>query len=53
MAKKYEYIFLGIFILILSLIMYKSTHNIYGWLILYMPGSSFTLYGLYLIFRDL
>ena len=53
MSKNIEYLSLGIFIIILSLIVLNFTHNNYGWLILYIPGSAYTLYGLYLTFRDL
>jgi hypothetical protein len=50
MTKGPSRLFLGMFILILSLILYNLTGNALGWEVLFIPGSVIMLNGLYLIF---
>lgn len=43
--------FLGCFILILALILWRVTHSPWGWGVLFIAGSYFVLTGLYQILR--
>jgi membrane-bound ClpP family serine protease len=42
---------LGIFILILALIIWHTTNNFYGWLVLFIPGSIYIFRGLHGIIK--
>lgn len=52
MSKGVENLMLGIFILILSLFLWRITNNFDGWLFLFVSGSIFILMGLYRMFKD-
>jgi hypothetical protein len=43
MEKSIQDICLGIFILLLSLVIWRLTHNALGWVVLFLPGSYFIL----------
>ena len=40
-------IFQGLFGIILALFLWRATHNWWGWLALWLPGSAFILYGIW------
>jgi hypothetical protein len=44
--------FLGVFILGLSMVLWKVTQNPFGWFALFLPGAFFVCLGLYKILRD-
>lgn len=44
-------LFLGIFILILALLMWRATGNFWAWLLFWAPGSFYIMMGLVKIFR--
>jgi hypothetical protein len=47
-------LFLGIFILFLSIVVWRFTENFWGWIILFLPGAFYVVRGLYkLIHNDL
>lgn len=45
-------IILGIFILMLSLIMWKAEQNFWAWLALFIPGSFYVILGAIKGFRE-
>lgn len=42
---------LGTFVVILSLIMWRLTHEFLGWAVLFWPGSFYVLRGIWRLFR--
>jgi hypothetical protein len=44
-------LFQGIFILFLALLLWRATHSLIGWAVLFLPGAIYTLWGLYLVIR--
>jgi hypothetical protein len=47
--KSSAYIFNGLVAASLSLILWKTTGNVWGWLALFLPGCALILYGWYLL----
>jgi len=45
-------LFLGVFILILAMTLWRITGNFWGWLALFIPGAWFVVTGLVELFRD-
>jgi hypothetical protein len=52
MSKGANYTFRGIFVLGLSMALWKITGSFEGWATLFTPGSIFVVMGLYYIFMD-
>lgn len=52
MDKPLSSLVLGVFILILAMIMWRTTHSFLGWAVLYGPGAFYTIRGLCLIHRS-
>lgn len=52
MDREKSEIVLGIFILVLSLLMWRMTHVFIAWAIFFLPGAGFTFHGIYLRLRD-
>lgn len=50
MSKGVTRLALGVFITALSLAMWRITGNFYAWLVIFLPGSFYTLLGLYGVF---
>jgi hypothetical protein len=42
---------LGIFVLALSLLLWRLTSNFWGWAVLYAPGAYFVILGIVRIFK--
>ena len=42
----------GLCALIASLLIWKLTHNIWGWGVLFVPGSVFVVVGLWKVLKD-
>ena len=49
MGKGLSFLFLGVFILILALFMWRTTGSFAGWLVLFIPGSLYVFRGLCLV----
>jgi hypothetical protein len=52
MEKSQQNFLLGIFVLALSLIMWRATGSFIGWFVLFAPGSFFIFRGLYLAMKE-
>ena len=52
MTSAVQSLCLGIFILLLSLVMWRATGSYLGWAALFLAGSFYVLRGFYLIARD-
>jgi membrane-bound ClpP family serine protease len=51
-SKSVNCIFNGIVALSLSLIMWRYTGNLWGWLALFLPGAVLIFYGWYLSLKE-
>jgi hypothetical protein len=51
MSKGVSSTVMGMFILGLALIMWRSTLSLPGWAVLFVPGALLTLRGVYVIIR--
>jgi hypothetical protein len=47
MDRSARLIIKGMMILCLALLMWRLTHNVWGWLVFFLPGSGIMLYGIY------
>ena len=45
-------IFLGIFVVFLALLLWRATHNVWGWLVFFIPGTGYIVFGLVKVIRD-
>jgi hypothetical protein len=52
MGKAVSSLFIGIFILILALFIWRITENFWGWLALFLPGAFYVFWGIRLITRE-
>ena len=52
MSDSVKNLFTGIFVLILALFMWRMTHNIWAWLVFFIPGSGYTLFGIWQVIKE-
>jgi hypothetical protein len=48
--KSFSTVFNGLVALSLSLVIWRLTGNVWGWLVLFLPGGLLVFYGYYLMF---
>ena len=44
--------FMGIFVLLLALIMWRATHSFWAWLVFFIPGAFYVLFGLCQVIKE-
>jgi membrane-bound ClpP family serine protease len=52
MPESIKDIFLGIFILFLAFIMWRVEKNFWAWLVLFIPGSFYVVWGIIKAIKD-
>jgi hypothetical protein len=52
MTKGLKFLFTGIFVTILALFMWRTTHNIWAWLVFFIPGGYYTFNGIWLVYFE-
>jgi hypothetical protein len=52
MTRSFRALFLGLFILFLSKMMWEITGNFVGWLVFFLPGSGLVLIGCFWAVED-
>lgn len=52
MSQGFRFIGLGMFILVLSLVLWNTTASFWGWLILFVPGALYVFLGCIFVVDD-